>query len=29
MDIDDIDEPLDALFKAFKRVVLGEDKPND
>lgn len=25
----DIDEPLDALFKAFKRVVLGEDKPND
>lgn len=25
----DINEPLDALFKAFKRVVLREDKPND
>lgn len=25
----DIDEPLDTLFKAFKRVVLGEDKHND
>lgn len=25
----DIDEPLDALFKAFKRVILGEDKTND
>ena len=25
----DIEEPLDALFNALKRMVLGEGKPND